>query len=120
MHVAFSAEGDERELDLDLGSGQGTIGDLVAALGSAPSGLLIDGAYYAPETPLAEVPLRQGAVLRPGSGPEVIGEAAKPAAMISVAGGVAAGPSVPLAPGEHIIGRGPDADISLETPTVDP
>src|SRR5438445_4615097 len=119
MHVAFSAEGDERELDLDLdlGSGQGTLADLVTALGAGGAGLLIDGAYWAPDTPLAEVPLRQGAVLRPASGPEAPSDGVKAATVISVAGGVEAGFSRPLPAGRHTLGRGPEAGISLATPT---
>ena len=31
MHVAFIVEGVERELDLDVATGQGTVGDLAAA-----------------------------------------------------------------------------------------
>src|SRR5947209_460290 len=119
MHVAFSAEGDERELDLDLGSGQGTIGDLVTALGAGAAGLLIDGAYWAPETALADVPFRQGAVLRPASGPGPATDGPRAATVISLAGGVEAGGSHPLPPGAHTLGRGPDAEIALTTPTVD-
>src|ERR1044071_2607680 len=118
MHVAFSAEGDERELDVDLGSGQGTIGDLVTALGGGAAGLLIDGAYWPPETPLADVPFRHGAVLRPAPRPGPATDGTRAATVISLAGGVEAGGSHPLSPGAHTLGRGPEDDIPLATPTV--
>lgn len=122
MHVSFTVEGDERELDLDIGQGQPTVADLSAALtgSSNGDGLLVDGKYWPPETLLADVALRQGAVLAPAAGPPGETAAGEPAAVLSVAGGLGSGPSVPLTPGSHHLGRGPEADIVLEDPTLSP
>ncbi|MGH8974848.1 MAG: FtsK/SpoIIIE domain-containing protein, partial [Acidimicrobiia bacterium] len=122
MHVSFVVEGDERELDLEAGQGQGTIGDLYAALtGEAPSsGLVVDGRYWPPDASLSDVALRQGAVLEPASGPPAAPSGPEPVAGLSVAGGLRSGETVPLPPGTHRIGRGPDADVDLDDPTVSP
>ena len=71
MHVSFTVEGDERELDLDIGQGQPTVGDLYVALTGSPeaSGLLVEGNYWPPEALLADVALRQGTVLAPAGRP---------------------------------------------------
>jgi S-DNA-T family DNA segregation ATPase FtsK/SpoIIIE len=121
MHVAFIVEGVERELDLDVASGHGTVGDLAAALSwDAPgSGLVIDGRYWAPDTPLGDLSLRQGAVLEPASGPPPGSDAPAPAAVLSVAGGLGAGATLDLSPGRHTLGRDPErADVVIDDPTV--
>jgi S-DNA-T family DNA segregation ATPase FtsK/SpoIIIE len=122
MHVSFTVEGDERELDLDIGQGQPTIGDLYTALtGSADvSGLVVDGKYWPPESLLAGISLCQGATLAPAAGPPADAAAEEPAAVLSVAGGLDSGPMLPLAPGSHRLGSGPDADIVLDDPTLSP
>src|SRR5437762_12653367 len=98
MHVAFIVEGVERELDLDVATGQGTVGDLAAALSwdTAASGLIIDGRYWAADTPLGDLSLRQGAVLEPATGPPPGTSAPEPAAVLSVAGGLGAGATIDL------------------------
>ncbi len=122
MHVSFIVEGDERELDLDVGQGQPTVGDLYAALTGQPeaSGLLLDGRYWPPDAPLAEVALRQGSVLEPASGPPPSTAGPEPVAELSVTGGLGSGDTVPLPAGSHKVGRGPDADVVLDHPTVSP
>src|SRR5687768_7802535 len=123
MHVAFIVEGVERELDLDVATGQGTVGDLAAALSwdSPGAGLLIDGRYWAADTPLGDLSLRQGAVLAPASGPPPSPTAPETAAVLSVAGGLGAGATIDLAPGRHTMGRDPEAaDVVLDHPTISP
>jgi DNA segregation ATPase FtsK/SpoIIIE, S-DNA-T family len=122
MHVSFTVQGDERELDLDIGQGQSTVADLYSALtGTAePGGLLVDGKFWPPETLLAEIGLRQGAALTPAAGPNVETPADEPAAVLSVAGGLDSGPTLPLNPGSNRLGSGPDADIVLDDPTLSP
>ncbi|MGH8989983.1 MAG: FHA domain-containing protein, partial [Acidimicrobiia bacterium] len=122
MHVSFIVEGDERELDLDVGQGHPTVGDLYTALtGEATSsGLLVDGRYWPHDAPLAEAALRQGSVLEPASGPPPATAGPETVAELAVAGGLGSGDTVPLAPGSHMVGRGPDADVVLDHPTVSP
>ena len=122
MHVSFTVEGDERELDLDIGQGQPTVGDLYVALTGSPeaSGLLVEGNYWPPEALLADVALRQGTVLAPGAGPPAEPAADEPAAVLSVAGGLDSGPTVPLSAGSHQVGSGADADVVLDDPTLSP
>src|ERR1700704_243681 len=100
MHVAFIVEGVERELDLDVASGHGTVGDLAAALSwDAPgSGVVIGGRDWAPDPPLGDLSLRQGAVLEAASGPPPGSSAPDPAAVLSVAGGLGAGATLDLPP----------------------
>ena len=122
MHVAFIVEGVERELDLDVASGHGTVGDLAAALSwDAPgtAGLVIDGRYWAPDTPLGDLSLRQGAVLQPASGPPPDSGVPASVAVLSVTGGLGAGATLGLQPGRHTLGRDPgEADVLIEDPTV--
>jgi DNA segregation ATPase FtsK/SpoIIIE, S-DNA-T family len=121
MHVAFIVEGVERELDLDVATGQGTVGDLAAALSwDAPgSGLVIDGRYWAADTPLGDLSLRQGSVLEPASGPPPATTGAESAVVLSVVGGLGAGATIDLPPGRHTVGRDPEtADVVLDDPTI--
>jgi S-DNA-T family DNA segregation ATPase FtsK/SpoIIIE len=122
MHVSFTVEGDERELDLDIGQGQPTVGDLNEALTGSPAagGLLVDGKYWPPEALLAEVALRQGAVLALAAGPTAETSPDEPAAVLSVGGGLGSGPTVLLDAGSHRLGSGPDADIVIDDPTLSP
>ena len=110
MHVAFIVEGVERELDLDVATGQGAVGDLAAALSwDAPgSGLVIDGRYWAADTPLGDLSLRQGRRPRTRLGAAAgYSRELKPAVVLSVTGGLGAGATIDLLPGRHTSGRDP-------------
>jgi S-DNA-T family DNA segregation ATPase FtsK/SpoIIIE len=122
MHVSFTVEGDERELDLDIGQGQPTVGDLYTALTGSPdvSGLLVDRKYWPAETLLADVGLRQGAALAPAAGPAADRAAEPPPAVLAVTGGLGSGPTLPLATGSQLLGSAPDADVVLDDPTLSP
>ena len=102
-----------------------TLGDLRAALsgrGAWASGpLYLDGAEVEDRVPLGQPPLLDGAVLttsRPREPTERAGFARGALLELHVTGGPDAGAVHPLAPGSHLLGRAPSADIVVTDPDV--
>ncbi|MGH2652233.1 MAG: FHA domain-containing protein, partial [Actinomycetota bacterium] len=120
MNVAVVIDGVERELNLDFNPDQGTVGELVAALGvngSGDWGLVVDGRFLAPSTLLSDSGLRQGSVLEPGPAPAPA-DAAPPVAEVRLTGGLEAGRTVPVPPGVLRFGRDQASDIAVDAASV--
>ena len=91
---------------------------LAGALGQPVSAVWAASTRLADDLPLSASPLVHGAVL--GVGGPVSGDRRSGSAALElrVVGGPAAGRTVPLGQGRHVIGRGSEADVRLDDPDV--
>jgi S-DNA-T family DNA segregation ATPase FtsK/SpoIIIE len=92
--------------------------ELAAALGVPPGALWSGTTRLAEELSLAEPALAHGAVLGLGRPVPRSGGPAPSPLELHVVGGPAAGTTVPLATGRHVLGRGAGATLSLPDPGV--
>jgi S-DNA-T family DNA segregation ATPase FtsK/SpoIIIE len=118
--VLWRSAGGDRVVEITTGiPAAGCIADLVAALGVADpeSGLVVDGVWLDPSTPLVAVLIREGSLVEPASHPR---PAPPPSArVLTVTGGLRAGARHPVdSEAELSIGRSPVNDVVIDDPSV--
>ncbi len=91
---------------------------LTAALGVPPAPLWSGTTVLAPDLPLASPLLAHGAVLGLGRPAPRSGRPASSPLELHVVGGPAAGTTVGLSVGRHVLGRGDDATLRLPDPGI--
>ncbi|WP_369253470.1 FtsK/SpoIIIE domain-containing protein [Geodermatophilus amargosae] len=92
--------------------------DLAAALGTAPAGLWSGTTRLPGDLPLSDDRLLHGVVLGLGRPVPRSGESTGSPLELHVVGGPAAGTTVPLVTGRHVLGRGAGAALPLPDPGV--
>ncbi|PWW22972.1 S-DNA-T family DNA segregation ATPase FtsK/SpoIIIE [Geodermatophilus normandii] len=92
--------------------------ELVAVLGATPDGLWSGSTRLPGDLLLGDDRLLHGAVLGLGRPVPRTGEQAASPLELHVVGGPAAGTTVPLSSGRHVLGRGAGATLSLPDPGV--
>jgi S-DNA-T family DNA segregation ATPase FtsK/SpoIIIE len=108
MRVVHADSGGLREPELRIERPDATVADLAAALGVA-GGLVIDGRLVPGELGIHECGLLNGSLI--GTADGGVPQRAAPGghvAMLRIVAGTAAGRSIPLPPGNTVIGRRPD------------
>jgi hypothetical protein len=106
----------ERELELCLDRPDACIADLAGALGLAEPALSVDGRVIPGELALSEAGLVAGARVAPPWHP--VREQRAGAAVLRVVGGLAAGQSFQLPPGQAVVGRGGRAQVRIGSADV--
>jgi hypothetical protein len=99
-----------------------TVADLAEAIGrSRADALWIDGVRREPSILLIDASVRVGSTVEHDvSEHGDVEDNAQAAASVSCIAGPATGRSVGLAPGRHVVGRGPAADVRLADPWLEP
>ena len=135
MRVRHRLDGADRIVEIDSRLDGHTVADLVAALSGeveqagsrTGDGLSIDGRWHGPDTPLASVPIWEGALLQVAPGCEQPssqsphGHSDRPgrrAALVVTAGLKAGTRLAPPPAGTWVIGRSEGCDLVIDDPTV--
>ncbi len=109
-----TATGRERDVRV-VAPGDATLADLIAAVGEPAhdEAVWVNGRAVRRSSQLGAPPLVHGCrILLGGTGPAVTGS--EPALSLDVVGGPDAGRSLPLAPGDHVVGRCAPARLRLD------
>jgi DNA segregation ATPase FtsK/SpoIIIE, S-DNA-T family len=120
MQIQLSDGVTVREVDLAVDDPEACVGDLVrTAAPAAPpgTGLSIDGRFAAPDLGLDEVGLYEGARAVLSSGPTPPPALPAGPALVVVAG-PDAGRTLPLPPGESVLGRDAGCELVLDDPSL--
>ncbi len=137
MRIRHLCNGTERIVEIDSRLDGYTVADLMEALGSRSAlprddatGVRVDGRWHSPGTPLASVPIWEGALLEiapgfgqaPSQSPQPTGPAPQESndgLLLAVTAGLQAGTRRPLPPtGVWTIGRSASCDVVLDDPAV--
>ncbi|MEO0492615.1 MAG: FtsK/SpoIIIE domain-containing protein [Actinomycetota bacterium] len=110
----------DRTVDLDLTGDELTASHLAAALDPRPvvprPGLVIDGRWSAPDTPVDQLDLRNGSLVEPTPTPP--DPTPMSARSLAVVGGIDAGVAVAVPDRSFTVGRAASCDVVLDDPTV--
>jgi S-DNA-T family DNA segregation ATPase FtsK/SpoIIIE len=123
MRVVLDNEiGETSDVELRLGRGDATVGDLLDALpdGSRAQGILLDGRFCHVDLSLGEIGLYEGARIRAAADhADAPGLAAAAGPLeLRVIAGFDAGRRVPLGPGGVVVGRDLECDLTLADESV--
>ena len=137
MRIRHLCNGAERIVEIDSRLDGYTVADLMEALGSrlaqrrdGTTGVRVDGQWHSAGTPLASVPIWEGALLEiapgfgqaPSQSPQPAGpapQASNDGLILAVTAGLLAGTRRPLPPtGAWTIGRSASCDVVLDDPAV--
>ena len=122
VQLVVETAGVVRDVAVNVQMPDATVGDLLEALGypagNGVAGIVVDGQFLQAYLALTETGLQDGAVVRPGAGPEGAPSSPISGPVLAVVGGLDTGRRIPLRPGRTLIGRDDACDVAVASPTV--